>query len=288
MYNTAAYARRIPRQLRVTSIFPNNGVTSYRGNDMTVDVNWGCGPKVIRQFLKPNRQMLNADISGAYRKMRTFELLDAANLPHPRIVTDPKQDVDGTPFYMRGKYLGRTDGLMGGQGITIYEKGQLPEAKHDFYSQVVSKKQEVRIHIAKNPDGTPAILCTQFKYIPEGADILIRNHANGAKFSSRPLHERMDGPLADQGIGLAFSCLLACNLDFGAVDMALSQKNQWYIFEINSAPGLTEREDDPEAEIDNPNPCSYDGYLNYFKQYVIERPLNKKKRGEKRKKVVRK
>lgn len=267
-YTTNPYARRIARELKVTSVFPSKKFTSRRRNGMSHCVNWGCGRRLLGTVSFGNRPMLNADIKGSARKMRTFELLRAAHLPIPRIVIDPKEIIDGFPFYTRGKYLGRLDGLSGGEGITVYDKDTLPEAgaKHDFYSQVIAKAYEVRIHVTKQN----GVICEQFKYVPLGSNVLIRNFANGAKFSARALHTRMSQKDADEARRLAIASLNACNLDFAAFDMALSKSGNWVIFEANSAPGMTERDDDMDDVGDaNDMLCSYDAYREYFRQFII-------------------
>lgn len=263
IYHTRAYARKLARDLRVTSYFPNQNVLSLRKQNMSVIVNWGC----THLQLPPKtpvgeKRILNADVSVCTSKIATFDRLRAASLAIPCIVLDPAEIVDGLPFYLRGKYLGRTDRLTGGRGITIYEKGTLPATgvRHDFFSQVVSKAYEVRLHVA----GT-TVICEQFKFIPEGTGTLIRNYDNGARFSAIPLEARIDPLLAQAARTLAIQSLAACALDFGALDMALSRRGNWVVFEINSAPGLSVREDTDDHAM----PCTYDAYKTYFQSFLV-------------------
>src|SRR5215203_5682769 len=169
IYHPRAMVRNIARELRVSAYFPRHGARNRRRrNSMNVAVNWGNS--VLPTFNIPNPgvavlPILNADITGSVTKVRTFELLTAAALPIPRTVIDVKQMVDGVPFYQRGKYLARKDRLSHGAGIEICEKGVLPEkGPFDFYSQVVTKAFEVRLHVAGG-----AIICEQFKFIPAGS-----------------------------------------------------------------------------------------------------------------------
>jgi hypothetical protein len=264
IYHPRAYVRRIPVALRVSTSYPRHSRERKRRGMMTHAVNWGCSPDVIRT-LGLSVPLLNADISGSLRKMRTFELLDVAGLPHPRVTTDPRAD----GFFARGSYLGRKDGLSGGRGISIYQKGALPTegTVHDFYAQVVSKAIEVRIHVGRGADAQTQVLCEQIKYIPVGSRVLIRNHENGATFSAVPLHTRMSPNDADEARRIAMATLDACGLDFAAVDMALTKNGRWVIFELNSAPGMMQREDADDHEM----PATYDAYLGYFRQFVVER-----------------
>lgn len=272
-YTHGCYARHLARRVSVDSLFPNNDdKRSRRRNSMPFHVNWGCGPSVIRR-LNIGDVVLNRDIGNSVRKLRTFAALDEAGIAHPRIVTDPQIVLpdDPRPFYQRGRYLGRTDGLSGGAGITIYEAGQLPAAGvvHDFFSQVVSKSYELRIHVAKRP-GAPVgeIICEQFKFVPQGSQTLIRNYYNGARFTAAPLETRLDAAIAAQARAVAAASILACGLDFGAVDMAVTRTNQVLVFETNSAPRLSEREDEDDHEM----PSTFDAYLAFFREFVAEAP----------------
>lgn len=250
----ATYVNRIARELGVSTVYPRHNRDRRRRLTMSVVVNWGCAPSVINR-LSTDVTILNRDISGARTKMRTFELLDAANLPHPRVSRDPRE------LYERGRYLGRADGLTGGAGIVVYEKGALPDENvvHDFYSQVVSKAQEVRIHVAGGQ-----IICEQIKYIPRGSGVLVRNYDNGARFTTVGLDQRIPLPLVQTARDIAIKAVAACGLDFGALDMALTRNNEWVIFEVNSAPGLSIREDDGT----NQTWCTYEAYLAYFRGFV--------------------
>ncbi len=273
-YTQGCYARHLARQLRIHSLFPNDGgLHSRRRNRMPFDVNWGCGPSVVSR-LGIEGTVLNRDISNSVRKVRTFAALERAGLPYPRVVTDPHTMLpdDPRPFYQRGKYLGRTDGLAGGAGITIYEAGQLPApgVVHDFYSQVVAKAFELRIHVAGNP---PTVICEQFKFVPQGSQVLIRNYDNGARFSACPLETHLDPTIAVQARQIAVASIAACGLDFGAVDMTLTRNGRLLVFETNSAPRLSEREDDDDHEV----PSTFDAYLNFFRQFVVEQPAPRRR-----------
>lgn len=264
IYHTRAYARKLARELRVTSYFPNQHVLSRRRGKMSAVVNWGC-----TNFQLPanvhigEARILNADVRVSISKVATFDRLRAANLPIPRVVTDAHALIDDIPFYMRGKYLGRSDGLTGGAGITIYEKGQRPDttrARHDFYSQVVSKAFEVRIHVAGG-----RVICEQFKFVPTGQGTLIRNFDNGARFSAEPLQTRIAPEIAERAREIAILAVAACGMDFGALDMALTKNGEWIIFEINSAPGLTEWEPGTTHQMIS----TYDAYRDYFQSFVV-------------------
>lgn len=261
-YNRGCYARNLAREFRVSALFSDGHVVRRRG-DMSVFVNWGCGSRDFMRTLPywAQHTVLNRAIGTSVKKMQTFAALDAATLPHPRIVTDPHEMIGERPFYIRGKYLGRQDGLTGGAGITIYEGDELPPANavHDFFSQVVSKLYEVRIHVAGGN-----VICEQFKFVPPGSQTLIRNYDNGARFSAKALETHIDAENAIRARELAVAAIAAVGLDFGAVDMCLTRNGHWMIFETNSAPRLSEREDDDDHDV----PSTYEAYRNYFRQFI--------------------
>lgn len=257
IYHPRALVRKIARDLQVTAIYPGHMSRSYtRSGKLSVLVNWGCGTilPIFDQY--KHTRVLNRDISGSVRKIRTFELLRAASLPIPRISTNAHD------LYAHGRYLGRTDGLTGGRGITVYEKGMLPTTEHDFYAQVVSKAVEVRIHVA---DGT--VICEQVKYVPAGSRVLIRNRSNGATFSTKNIAPIVGNDVADSARQIAIKATAACGLDFGALDMALTKQGEWVIFEINSAPGLMLREDSTEHSVEHDVPSTYEAYSAYFASF---------------------
>jgi len=270
IYHTrATFARSIARELRQSVMFPDFPTRNRaRRGTMTVNVNWGCGPQMLSRtpgMRLSTSRILNADISRSVRKMRTFDALRAANLPIPRVVTDPTIVLpdDRRPFYQRGKYLARQDGLTGGAGIEVMDRGVLPrpDQRFDFYSQVVSKAHEIRIHVAGG-----RVICEQIKYIPTGSRVLVRNYDNGARFSARSISTLVGDALAQRAREISIAATNACGLDFGALDMALTRNGEWVIFEINSAPGISRRDDDGSTPHDMPS--TYEAYREYFRTFV--------------------
>lgn len=251
-----------------TKILP---LSKKRRARMSVYVNWGCSPKLLQKVLRSNNlpalKVLNAN-NFTSSKLKTFDMLEGAGLPFPEIFHDPRVD----DIYKRGKYLGRKDGLKGGAGIDIYERGQLPpeDTTYDFFSKVISKQYEVRLHTARNGDGSVEIICEQIKYVPAGSGVLIRNYANGARFSNKSMEKAGIAPeLAEKGRNLAVAALDACGMDFAAIDMCLSKRGDWYIFELNSAPGISALDED--AERADPDALgTHDAYVQYFNQFIVK------------------
>lgn len=230
---------------------------------MTQVVNWGCRPSVLRR-LNIIWPVLNADISLACGKVSAFTALQGAGLPVPRFTTNHESVLPDRPdraFYRRGKYLARRDHLTGGAGIEVVESGEQPTAAYDFCVQVVAKAHEVRLHVL----GTE-VRCEQVKYVPVGSNVLIRNYDNGARFSAKPIDRVMDSDIANIGRDIAVRAAAACHLNFTAIDMALTRNGEWVIFELNSAPGITRREENDEAHLMSD---SYTAYYDYFQQFVV-------------------
>ena len=121
----------------------------------------------------------------------------------------------------------------GGVGISVVRSGEsFPNAP--LYVKYVRKTAEYRIHVAFGK----AFFC-QFKLRDSQAQQtddqkLIRNHDNGWVFAPRDL-----SMISASAIEEAEKAIAALGLDFGAVDMVLSKReNLPYVLEVNTAPGL--------------------------------------------------
>lgn len=280
IYHQGCYARHLARALRVTRAYPiNNGVGLFvkeprqrTRQRLSALVNWGVGPQTLHRIMDrmvvPG-PILNANIRPSVLKMNTFEAVDAFNntaadedkIRHPVVTRDARE------VYERGRYLGRRDGLSGGEGITIFERGQLPAEGQtfDFFSLVVTKIAEVRLHVF---DGT--IICEQVKYTPAGAGVLIRNYDNGARFSNKNIenHDAITADMANAARRTAINTARALGLNFGAVDIMFNRSGNPVLLEFNSAPGLSQREDQ-EDDVQYDQPSTYDAYLTAFRSLVV-------------------
>lgn len=281
MYHEGCYARHIPAELRVDRFYPATGKLrvpkDYRRNphrELSVDVNWGCGPHALAaavgRLRRPiGRRMLNARISASVLKMTTFEMIDTWNKEREAageladIINHPMVSRDANELAQRGRYLARLDGKSGGEGIKLYDKGQLPDPneKWDFFSLMVAKEHEVRIHVALGN-----VICEQVKYMPQGAVHPIRNYDNGARFSNKNIENVLTRQHADTARRMAINTAAALSLDFGAVDVMVSKRGNVYVLEFNSAPGITPGEDEREPKWDQPS--TFDAYKNFFAGYL--------------------
>lgn len=138
-----------------------------------------------------------------------------------------------TPFMARMTLSGHS-----GQGIITFEEkpadwekfsGDVPLAP--LYTKYKKKTFECRIHVYNG-----SVIDAQIKKKEKGAEAnpLIRNHHTGwvyCREGYEPTEECKD---------LAIKAVAALELDFGAVDLIYNKHyNQYYILEVNTAPGLT-------------------------------------------------
>lgn len=197
-----------------------------RARTSDVAINWGCSQRYVPEHA------LNKHVRNAIRKQTAFQLLRQHDLPVPNWSTNYR-DVNGS------KYMGRADGKYGGAGITVYKANEEPTGSHDFYVQFLPKRYEFRVHVWGND-----ILTTQFKLFPRGTHHEIRSYDNGARFSTKPLTEYLSEADADLALTIAVASIQALSLNFGAVDMILTQRTQSEdsgvkVLEVNTAPALS-------------------------------------------------
>ena len=135
--------------------------------------------------------------------------------------------------------MGRRDGLSHGRGISIFEAGQLPlqAAQFDFIVGIIPGRAEYRIHVFAPPNEEPRIIATQQKIGILNNPSLIRNHDSGVIYSTQEL--RMSKGGIERAKDWSIKTVLACGLNFGAVDLLQSEDGLLYVLECNSAPGTS-------------------------------------------------
>lgn len=191
-------------------------------------INWGSS-KINRNTAVP---IINYPlfVGIAANKLRAFKTLDGL-CPIPKFT---ESLVEASKWLAEGvckKAVCRTV-LNGhsGAGIVLAEtQDQLVPAP--LYVQYIPKKHEYRVHV-----GFGKVFFVQQKKKKEGAENVnyqIRNHQNGFIYA----HQDVDLPqeIKDKCV----NAIIAFDLDFGAVDVIYNEKqNQYYILEVNTAPGL--------------------------------------------------
>lgn len=118
----------------------------------------------------------------------------------------------------------------GGVGIGIFDCGEpLPDVP--LYTKYIGERHEFRVHVFSG-----AVIDAQYKTIKFGVTApnwQIRNHANGWVYT-RSVRE-----VPQVAKDTAVRAIAALELDFGAVDLAITNNAEIYVFEVNTAPGLT-------------------------------------------------
>jgi glutathione synthase/RimK-type ligase-like ATP-grasp enzyme len=140
----------------------------------------------------------------------------------------------------------------GGRGIVIAEtEDQLVQAP--LYTKYVKKKDEYRIHIARDlrRDITEVIdVQKKARRLDSGpVNWRIRNLENGF------IYKRQDVNPPQHVLDNSIRALQVSGLDFGAVDIIVNaNEDRSYVLEINSAPGL--------------EGTTLESYTNYFKNFL--------------------
>jgi len=217
-------AKQLARRLKVLRVRP-----TYDAKRRDVIVNWGASkPPQFKSM--PHDLNKHVAIALACDKLKTFETLSLQGFEQiPQYVTN-KQDAEslieqGNTLYCRTKLNSHS-----GNGIIICNDiNELPNCS--LYTVKANHKHEYRVHVFKGE-----ILYVQQKKKVLGSNIRstgIRNRGNDWVYCK---------PTDHPSELLLSSCVRAVQLlglDFGAVDIGHRVRdNRFFVFEINTAPGL--------------------------------------------------
>ena len=198
------------------------GTRSYGTQELTHVINWGIQPAGLRRFTL-NKPILNADISTATSKIKSFEAVDVRT---PRVFQDAQEAAEaGIP------YLARQDHMTQGRGITYHQAGEQSSEQADFYVEYIHRRYEVRIHVWCGD-----VIATQYKRQSPGA--VICNHTAGAFFLTWPLEGYLGTKNAQRAKDMAVQAVEEVGLDFGAVDILYGEDRKLYFLEVNTAPAV--------------------------------------------------
>lgn len=230
LYCAGTSGRMIAQELKLAHIIFSRHSNQYRSRSGRFGplVNWGCTPSklALLPYTKPHT-ILNADISKATSKRAAFSILSAAGINVPEVLLEWRPGLEG-------RWLARRDYLSGGAGIEVLEDGAEPTQPWHFIVRYIPKQYELRLHVFNGE-----IIHTQFKYIPAGSKLLIRNHASGGTFAAKPLEAHLSADTSALCRSMALQTINALGLTFGAVDMIVTKKAKPYVLEVNTAPGLS-------------------------------------------------
>lgn len=167
---------------------------------------------------------------GALNKIDQFTRFAAAGISCPAFTTDPNGvDALGSKCVFARTLINSTNG----RGIVEFEVGQ-PVPRAPLYTAYIPKKAEYRVHVLNGK-----VVDVQQKRKKAGEDAAenrntrIRNVSNGYVYCRDNVHP-------PENINeLAISAVAACGYVYGAVDIIYNEKkNQCYVLEVNSRPGL--------------------------------------------------
>lgn len=190
-------------------------------------INWGSTQPVV---LPTTKLFLNdyQNVKSSSNKLTAFSCFAANNVKTVPWTADQavveEWSKDGATIIGRQTLTGHS-----GAGIIIMEKHE-PIQPALLYTRYIFKEREYRVHVVNH-----SVVDTQKKIKDPDKDVhswKVRSHANGFIFAR--------GGIAPSAVrdDLAVAACAALGLDFGAVDIVEDKKGNFYVLEVNTAPGL--------------------------------------------------
>lgn len=168
-------------------------------------------------------------IERASHKLESLEVLREAGVPVPDFDTDPEALVERAGYPILGR---RFQHARATDVVLCLQRRDFRRRPRDYYVAYVPTNREYRLHVAGGE-----VIRVQGKYLDLQADYLpwVRNFATGHRFRAprRRLHnERLND---------AVRAVKELGLDFGAVDLIVSDSGAHYILEVNTSPACSPR-----------------------------------------------
>ena len=216
-------AKRLARTLGILRVSP-----SYNARRRDVIINWGNSTPPHFRWMEQDLNKPHA-IALASNKIKTFDTLVINSFLQTPMYTTLKDAAkqfiqDGHTVYCRSTVTGHS-----GNGIVIANNiNELINAP--LYTVKTKHKHEYRVHVFRDK-----ILDVQMKRKRNGAvgGTGIRNHANGWVYA------RAEITPPEELLLSSIKAVSLLGLDFGAVDIGHRViDNKFFVFEINTAPGL--------------------------------------------------
>ena len=219
-------------------VYPDRRYRYYRNHKI---INWGS--TTIPNWFQGSQRWLNhpSQVKLASNKVLSFQRLQDMKVPIPSFSRHAESAYEwNCDVMVRQTLTGHS-----GQGCVHVDRedrelltGSLAGAP--LYTEYIKKSKEVRVHLCRQADGRGGTWVQPIDYQEkkvregsEGNDFQIRSHENGWIFARTGVEIV---PIAQV---IARDAVNALGLDFGAVDMIYnSHRNQWFVLEVNTAPGL--------------------------------------------------
>jgi hypothetical protein len=208
--------------------------SKFKGREDKLIINWGASevPEEVNKCTVVN----NADsVKLASNKLTFFRTVkDYVSVPD--FTTDKEEAKawfdDGIAVVVREKLTGNS-----GEGIVILDDDlpwdQYNHSNAKMYVKYVKKKDEYRIHVVDGAVIDKRRKALRSDFPKSRADFRVRNYDGGFIFA----RDGFEVPTCVEEE--AVKAVLACGLDFGAVDVVWNNFHQKaYVLEVNTAPGL--------------------------------------------------
>jgi hypothetical protein len=204
-------------------------------------INWGISECLWLYHIEPEKVLNHpSSIINAVDKVRALKILRDAGVPVPPFETSMSEvyklfDKEGRRVFCR-----TLTHASEGRGIVIANSlDQIVQAP--LYTRYIPKLYEFRVHASHIG---PFYIQRKKKLSQEELEArgiapesgLIRNNANGYVFSS--ILDDISGDIKEEVGELGARAIRALNLDFGAVDIIMTNKGGMYVLEVNTAPGV--------------------------------------------------
>lgn len=234
----------IARELGVEVVTPRTFLTRARYGDSII--NWGRSFPVTGDTLEALRWINTPHaVETSSHKLKTLSRLRARGVATLDCTTN-KEEAEEWNSRVFVRHLLRASG---GRGIEVVQAGDpLPYAQ--LYTKGFPKEKEYRAHV-----GGGQVFFLQQKRLalaarrPPSRTQGVRNYANGWIFA----HQNIDEPLPGLR-DLAVRAVLACGLDFGAVDVLVNREGRAVVCEVNSAPAVSG--------------ATVDAYVSFFRSII--------------------
>ena len=216
-------AKRLARALGILRVQP-----SYNARRSDVIVNWGSSTPPHFRWMEQDLNKPHA-IQLASNKLETFKEFRSNSFTDvPQWTTNPEEAQHWLDLGLK-TYCRRQLASHSGNGIVICNDGdRLVSAP--LYTLHTKHKHEYRVHVFKDQ-----VLDVQMKRKRNGSlgGSGIRNHANGWVYA------RAEILPPEELLSSACKAVNLLGLDFGAVDIGHRLiDNKFFVFEVNTAPGL--------------------------------------------------
>jgi glutathione synthase/RimK-type ligase-like ATP-grasp enzyme len=214
-------------------------------------INWGASTitrKCPKYFFCNNPN----SVAKAVNKLTAFGIMGQAGVTIPNFTANHQMALgwlaQGQIVVTRHKLNGHS-----GEGIVItapvgVEVFDTDLEKAPLYVQYIKKTQEYRCHVMHGEVFFIQRKARKLEIPDEEVNWQVRNLAGGFIYANQNVE------LPEEAQQEAIMAVEALGLDFGAVDIILGTDHQYYVLEVNCAPGLAG--------------TTLDKYVEQFKRYV--------------------